>query len=65
MHLNPQQKQMMQNIARANPELTTLIAAWRQEELEQMALGNESLFGMFKGRVQMLTEMQQLLRPSP
>jgi len=65
MQLSQQQIAMLQSITRAYPGLADLVDAWRQEELERMAIGAETHFGTFKGRVQLLTELQQKLRPTP
>lgn len=65
MQFTPKQVDMLQSIARSHPGLLELVDAWRQDELERMSACAESLFGTFKGRVQLLTELQQKLRPTP
>lgn len=59
MQLNDQQRQMMQNIARQFPEFKELLGAWKLRELDTMSQGTPENFGVCKGRVQLLTEMQQ------
>lgn len=59
MQLNDQQRQMMQTIARQFPEFRELLQAWKLRELDTMSQGTQENFGVSKGRVQLLTEMQQ------
>lgn len=65
MQLTPKQVDMLQSIARSHPGLLELVETWRRDELERMSVCAEPLFGTFKGRVQLLTELQQKLRPLP
>lgn len=66
MRLTPEQLRVFQQTGRHAPELTDLLRAMRQEELEAMALCAPQLdvFCTFKGRVQMLTELIQQLERS-
>lgn len=59
MQLTDQQRQMCANIGRQYPEFRELLTAWRLRELENMAQATPEIFGTLKGRVQLLTEMQQ------
>lgn len=59
MQFSEQQTQMAKTIARQFPEFREMLAAWKQREMELMAQGSLENFGMSKGRVQLLTEMQQ------
>jgi Flp pilus assembly protein TadB len=53
---------MLKQIGRQFPNFLDLIARLRTAELEAMALGSSEHFGTYRGRVQSLTELQQLLR---
>ena len=63
MQFSQPQIEMLQSITRAYPGFVELVAVWRQDELERMSICAEPLFGTFKGRVQLLTELQQKLNP--
>ena len=54
---------MLATIGQQNSDFVGLIVAWRAHELEAMAQGTTENFGVSKGRVQALTEMQRLLSP--
>jgi len=63
MQLSPTQIEMLQSISRQYPGFRELVDKWRQDELERMSICAEPLFGTFKGRVQLLTELQQKINP--
>ena len=65
MQFTQQQNDMLQSIVRQYPGFRDFVDTWRQEELERMSVCAEPLFGTFKGRVQLLTELQQKIRPNP
>ena len=50
-------------VGRHNVKFVDLIAKRRQAELEKLALTSADQFCTLKGRVQMLTELLQQLRP--
>ena len=53
---------MLKQIGRQFPNFRELLARLRTAELESMAQGTSEHFCTYKGRVQSLTELQQLLR---
>ena len=64
--LTDTERNMLDSIARSRPDFREFISSWRQAELERLALVSDSLFGAQKGRVALLTEMQQFLSlPKP
>ena len=63
MKLSPDQIALVKTVAQQFPQFVELVAAWRQYEMENGFLGTTENFGTSKGRVQLLTELQQKLRP--
>lgn len=55
---------MVATIGQQYAEFSDLVGTWRAHELEAMSQGTPENFGVSKGRVQALTELQRLLRPS-
>lgn len=53
---------LLKQIGRQFPNFGELLARLRTAELEAMAQGTSEHFSTYKGRVQSLTELQQLLR---
>jgi hypothetical protein len=59
MRLSEEDLNLMKTIARQFPAFADLLTAWRNHELEALAQSSVENFGTIKGRVQLLTEMQQ------
>jgi hypothetical protein len=59
--LNDDEKQLCAQVARQFPRFGELLDKTRQAELEIMAKTTQELFCTHKGRVQMLTELRQLI----
>lgn len=63
MILSDDDRAVLQHIARHEQKFVDYLHSLRQTELEQMAKANNETFGTLKGRVQMLTDLLQHIRP--
>ena len=63
MLLAPDDAALFAQVGQHNRQFVELVARLRQAELEAMARTNNDNFCALKGRVQMLTEFLQQLRP--
>ena len=64
MRLSPDAdgQHLLKQVGRQFPQFDRLLEQLRLAELEAMAKGDEKHFCTYKGRVQVLTELQQLTR---
>jgi hypothetical protein len=53
---------LLKQIGRQYPNLSDVLDRLRDAELESMANGTQEHFSTYKGRVQCLTELRQLIR---
>jgi hypothetical protein len=63
MRLDSEGAKIMTHVGRHEPQFVELLGSLRSKELETLALCNPETFSTQKGRVQMLTEILQQLRP--
>lgn len=61
--ISAEHKKMLVTIGRQYPEFVGFVKSWREQELERMSQGSQENFGVSKGRVQVLTELQQKISP--
>jgi len=63
MILSEDETAVLQHVARNQQKFVECVKRLRSDELEQLAKANNETFGTLKGRVQMLTDLLQHLRP--
>lgn len=63
MRPSPDQLKLMAQVGKQYPQFIELLDLFRQAELEAMAVTTPENFCTLKGRVQMLTNLLQQLRP--
>jgi hypothetical protein len=62
IQLSDDEAKLLKQIGRQYPNLSDLLDRVRAAELESMANGTQEHFSTYKGRVQCLTEIRQLIR---
>ena len=62
IQLSDDEAKLLKQIGRQYPNLSDLLDRVRAAELESMANGTQEHFSTYKGRVQCLTEIRQLVR---
>ena len=63
IQLSDDEAKLLKQIGRQYPNFVELLERLRSAELESMATGTQEHFSTYKGRVQCLTEIRQLVRP--
>lgn len=61
--LSPADRQLLKQLGRQHPALGELLTRVRAAEMERLSQTSVELFSTLKGRVQMLTELRQLIEP--
>jgi flagellar basal body-associated protein FliL len=62
IQLSDDDAKLLKQIGKHYPQLEDLLARIRAAELESMSAGTQEHFSTYKGRVQCLTELRQLIR---
>ncbi len=60
--LTDDETKLCKQIGKQYPQFEDLLARIRAAELESMSAGTQEHFSTYKGRVQCLTELRQLIR---
>lgn len=61
--LSEDDRLLLRQLGRQYPALVVALSRLRQNELETMAKTSPEHFSTYKGRVQVLTELRQLIEP--
>jgi hypothetical protein len=61
--LSPADRQLLKQLGRQHDALRELLTRMRAAEVERLCQTSTELFSTLKGRVQMLTELRQLIEP--
>lgn len=62
IQLSADDAKLLKQIGKQYPQLVDLLGSVRAAELESMATSTQEHFSTYKGRVQCLTELRQLIR---
>jgi hypothetical protein len=63
IELSTDESHLLEQVGKQFPQVVDLLDRLRGAELEKMTLGAEEHFRTYKGRVQILTEIRQAVRP--
>lgn len=62
-HFTADDAHLLRQLGRQHPALGELLTRVRAAEMERLSQTSVELFSTLKGRVQMLTELRQLIEP--